>query len=307
MNKLPLAKRVAVISALVEGCSIRSTVRMTGVAKNTVVKLLATAGTALARYQHEVMRNLPCRLIQCDELWSFCQMKQANIPDERKDEYGIGDVWTWVAIDAETKLVPCWLVGDRDAGFARAFMLDLVSRLANRVQLTTDGHRAYLSAVDSAFAGNIDYAMLVKIYGAPRDGEARYSPAECIGCERHAITGNPNPKHVSTSFAERQNLTVRMRMRRFTRLTNAFSKKIDNLEYAVAIHYFHYNFICKHQTLKTTPAVAAGVADHVWTFEEMVALIDRPVQPIDFAAGSINMADLPNYRREGQNGADGSN
>ncbi len=275
MNKLTTEKRVAVLKALVEGCSIRSVVRMTGVAKNTVIKLLVDAGDACARFQHKVMVNLPCRNLQCDELWCFCGMKQKNIPAAREGEEGIGDVWTWVAIDAETKLVPCFLVGARDAYCADMFMRDLAQRLTNRVQLTTDGFRAYLVAVENAFGFDIDYAMLIKIYGASKGEAGRYSPAECIGCEHKAITGSPNPDFVSTSFAERQNLTVRMRMRRFTRLTNAFSKKIDNLEAAVALHYFHYNFICKHQTLKTTPAQAAGIADHQWTFEELVELTDK--------------------------------
>jgi IS1 family transposase len=294
MNKLTTEKRVAVLKALVEGCSIRSVVRMTGVAKNTVAKLVVDAGKACAQYQHEVMRNLPCRRIECDELWCFCSMKQKNVPEERKGEVGIGDVWTWVAIDAETKLVPTWLVGLRDSQDAHSFMMDLASRLANRVQMTTDGYRPYLTAVDDAFGNKIDYAMLVKIYGADKSGPGRYSPPECIGCDRKKVTGNPDPDFISTSYAERQNLTVRMRMRRFTRLTNAFSKKIENLEHAVALHYFHYNFIAKHQTLKQTPAQAAGIADHQWTFEELVELIDREPAELNFAAMTVNMAEISN-------------
>lgn len=291
MNKLTPEKRVAVLKALVEGCSIRSVVRMTGVAKNTVIKLVVDAGTACARYQHEVMRNLPCRRLECDELWCFCGMKQKNIPAERAGEVGIGDVWTWVAIDADTKLVPSFLVGLRDAYCADMFMRDLAGRLTSRVQLSTDGFRGYLTAVDNAFGDNIDYAMLIKTYGADKS-DGKYSPPECIGCERKAITGSPDPDLVSTSYAERQNLTVRMRMRRFTRLTNAFSKKLENLEHAVALLYFHYNFIAKHQTLKVAPAQAAMVANHQWTFEELVELIDRKPEPINFAEKIVNMADL---------------
>jgi IS1 family transposase len=293
MNKLPLAKRIAILTALVEGCSLRSTSRMIGVSINTVTKLLVDAGHACAKYQHEVMRNLSCKRFECDEIWSFCAMKQKNVPDTRKDEYGIGDVWTWTAIDAETKLVPCWLVGTRDAGYAQEFMHDLAGRLASRVQLTTDGYRAYLTAVDGAFGNKIDYAMLVKIYGAEKTGPGRYSPPECIGCERKGVTGNPDPDLISTSYVERQNLTMRMRMRRFTRLTNAFSKKIENMEHAVALYFMNYNFMRKHQTLKTTPAQAAGVADHQWTFEELVTLIDRYEETAsNFAAITVNMADL---------------
>lgn len=275
MNKLPVEKRVAVLKALVEGCSIRSVVRMTGVAKNTVVNLLVAAGKACGRFHHENVRNLTCKSIQCDELWCFCAMKQKNVPEERKDEYGIGDVWTWVAIDADSKLVPSYLVGARDAAFALEFLKDLRFRVNNRVQLTTDGYNVYPPAVRDAFDGKVDYAMLIKTYGNVEGPEGKYSPPECIACEAKMISGNPDPLHVSTSYAERQNLTVRMRMRRFTRLTNAFSKKIDNLEHAVSLHYFHYNFMAKHQTLKMTPAMKAGIADHQWTFRELVELIDR--------------------------------
>ena len=215
---------------------------MTGVAKNTVTKLLVEVGRACAEYQHNAMRHLSCQRFELDEIWSFCGMKQRNIPEERRGQWGIGDVWTWTAIDAETKLVPCYLVGLRDADHATHFVKDLAGRLTSRVQLTTDGLRVYLNAVEEAFAGDVDYAVLVKVYGRPQGEEARYSPPECVGCETHVITGNPDRELISTSYVERQNLTMRMRMRRFTRLTNAFSKKIENLEHAVALHFMHYNF-----------------------------------------------------------------
>lgn len=278
MNQLSTEKRVAILSALVEGNSLRSTSRMIGVSINTVTKLLVEAGKTAAKYQDEVMRNLPCGRLQLDEIWSFCGMKQKNVPDERKDEFGLGDVYTWVAIDADTKLVPAFLVGQRDGEWAKAFVVDLSKRLACRVQVTSDGHKAYLEAVETAFGGDVDYAMLIKQYGSgkpSKDADTKYSPPDCIGCERHAVSGNPDPDHISTSFVERQNLTMRMRMRRFTRLTNAFSKKIENLEHAVALHFFHYNFIRHHKTLRMPPALKAGVADHCWTLEEFVALIDQ--------------------------------
>jgi len=275
MNKLPTAKRVAIISALVEGNSLRSTTRMVGVSINTVTKLLVDAGDACARYQHETLRNLNCKRIECDEIWSFCYAKQKNVPPEKQGQLGYGDVWTWTAIDAETKLVPCWLVGARDAMHASHFIADLASRLAHRVQLTTDGLRLYLEAVEGAFGGDIDYAMLVKQYGnAPGNtAEARYSPGECTGIKKEPIVGNPDADRISTSFVERQNLTMRMRMRRFTRLTNAFSKKLANLEAAVALHYMHYNFVRRHQTLRVTPAMAAKVTNKLWSIEDVVALI----------------------------------
>jgi IS1 family transposase len=275
MNKLSTEDRVRVIAALVEGNSIRATVRMTGVSKNTIVKLLAEVGTACDRYQDEHLRNLKCKRIQCDEIWSFCYAKQKNVPLEKQGLFGYGDVWTWVAMDAETKLVPTWLVGKRDANDALGFMRDVASRLANKVQLTTDGHRPYLEAVEEAFGGDIDYAMLIKVYGAaPEGAQVRYSPAQVVGCETRVISGDPDPKHISTSFTERQNLTMRMHMRRFTRLTNGFSKKVENLEHNIALHYMHYNFCRIHQTLRVTPAMAAGVAKEVWEIEDIVALID---------------------------------
>jgi IS1 family transposase len=278
MNKLPLEKRVAVLSALVEGNSLRSTSRMVGVSINTVTKMLVDAGNACAKYQREVMKDLPCHRLQLDEIWSFCAMKQKNIPAERRDEFGIGDVWTWVAICAESKLVPCWLVGLRDSCHAVAFVKDLASRLTNRVQVTSDGLRTYIEAMEQGFGGAVDYAMLVKIYspeGSKQSPETRYSPGECCGTETNIVTGQPEEAHISTSFVERQNLTMRMKMRRFTRLTNGFSKKFENHEHSVALHFFHYNFIRRHQTLRMPPALKAGVADHWWTLEELAELIER--------------------------------
>lgn len=273
MNKLSTEERTRVIRALVDGASIRATVRMTGVAKNTIARLLAQIGEACQRYQDEHLRGLKCQRVQCDEIWSFCYAKQKNVPQDKRGEFGYGDVWTWTAIDADTKLAICWLVGLRDSGYATEFVRDLSKRVANRVQLTTDGHKVYLGAVEDAFGGEIDYAMLVKLYGPDQTSETRYSPPTCIGIRKTCITGDPDPDHVSTSHVERQNLTMRMAMRRFTRLTNAFSKKVENLAHAVALHFMHYNFVRVHQTLRITPAMAAGVSDHVWEIEELVGLI----------------------------------
>ena len=273
MNKLTDAKRTQVVAALVEGNSIRATVRMTGVAKNTIAKLLVELGAACSEYMDKTLRNLPCQRIQCDEIWSFVAAKQKNVTPATRERGYAGDVWTWVAMDADTKLVCSWLVGARHSIAAREFIQDLAYRLANRVQLTTDGHAVYVNAVAGAFQDNIDYAMLVKIYGEPRDAEARYSPADCLGCKKQVISGDPDPKHVSTSYVERQNLTMRMQMRRFTRLTNAFSKKIENHIAAIALHYMHYNFVRIHQTLRVTPAMAAGIANHPWEIRELIALL----------------------------------
>jgi IS1 family transposase len=275
MNRLPADKRIQVISALVEGNSVRSTVRMTGVAKNTITKLIAELGPLCAAYMDRTLRSLSCQRLQCDETWSFCYAKAKNVTAKiRAQNPSAGDVWTWVAMDAETKLVCSWLVGDRDAGCAYEFMTDLAGRLRQRVQLTTDGLRVYLNAVEDAFGSEIDYATLVKIYGRPPETETRYSPATIIGVQAATITGDPNPKHISTSYIERQNLTMRMSMRRFTRLTNGFSKKIENHIASIAIHYLHYNFCRIHQTLRVTPAMAAGVSDHVWDVADLVRLMD---------------------------------
>lgn len=275
MNKLTQAKRVQVIAALVEGNSIRATCRMTGVAKGTVLKLLVDLGQACAAYQDKTLRSLTCKRIQCDEIWSFCYAKEKNVPEEMKGKLGFGDAWTWTAIDADTKLIVSYQVGDRSANYAKKFIDDLATRLAHRVQLTTDGYKAYLTAVERSFGADVDYAMLDKIYNAPpNQGTTRYSPAECCGTRKIKVKGNPDMKQVSTSFVERQNLTMRMSMRRMTRLTNAFSKKIENQAHAVALHFMHYNFARIHQTLRVTPAMEAGVADHVWSLEEIAGLLN---------------------------------
>jgi len=279
MNKLDNAKRVQVVAALVEGMSIRATVRMTGVAKNTIVKLLSDLGMACAEYQDKAFQNLTCKKIQCDEIWSFVGAKQKNVPDFLKDHFGIGDVWTWVSMDADTKLVPCLLVGDRSANTAMEFIHDLASRLSNKVQLTTDGHKPYLEAVESAFGGDIDYAQLVKIYGASpsKQDQIKYSPAECQGCKKVEVTGAPRKADISTSYIERQNLTMRMSMRRFTRLTNGFSKKVENHAHAIALHYMYYNFVRIHKSLRCTPAMAAGVTNRLWEIEDIINLLPVPV------------------------------
>ena len=273
-NVLSTAKRVQIVSALVEGCGIRATARMVGVSKDTVMKLWREIGEACIRLQDEQLRDLPCQRLQVDEIWSFVYAKEKNVPAEKKGEFGYGDVWTFTAICADTKVIPSFLVGSRDGGCATEFLQDLSSRMVNRVQLTTDGHKMYLRAVEDAFNGEIDYAMLNKIYGATPSGpETRYSPAECIGCEKRAISGNPNPKHVSTSYVERANLTMRMSIRRFTRLTNAFSKKLENHTAALGLFFAHYNFCRIHQSLRVTPAMAAGVTSRVWSVEDLVALL----------------------------------
>jgi IS1 family transposase len=275
MNKLSKEEQVRVVACLVEGNSLRATVRMTGVHRTTIQKLLVELGAACSAYQDKALRNLKLKRLQCDEIWSFvgCKAKNAKTTDHMRK--GWGDVWTWTALDAETKLVPCWFVGTRGADSAYHFMHDLAGRLANRVQLTTDGHKAYLSAVEDAFGSEIDYAQLQKIYGnSPKDNsEVRYSPAQCMGAKKAVISGEPVYRHISTSYTERQNLTMRMQIRRFTRLTNAFSKKVENHEAAVALHFMHYNFARVHQTLRVTPAMAAGVSDHVWTLAEIVNLL----------------------------------
>lgn len=279
-NVLSTEKRSRIVSALVEGNSIRATARMVGVSKNTVQKLLLDLGAACSEYQDRMLRDLPCKRVQVDEIWSFVYAKAKNVPEERRGEFGVGDVWTFTAICADTKLVPCWLVGSRDGGTATEFMQDLEGRVASRVQLTSDGHRMYLDAVQDSFGAAVDYAMLQKIYGNAPEGEKRYSPAECIGAKVETIQGNPDPAHVSTSYVERQNLTMRMSMRRFTRLTNAFSKKLENHTAAISLHFASYNFCRPHRSLRTeqdnrvTPAMAAGIARRPMTVEELVGLLD---------------------------------
>ncbi|MEO8520973.1 MAG: IS1 family transposase [Acidobacteriota bacterium] len=274
MNKLSAAKRVAVISALVEGCSIRSTVRMTGVSKNTVAKLLVKLGAACTKFQDETLRNLSCKRLQCDEIWSFVGGKDKNLPTEKK-EAGLGSVWTWTAIDADTKLIASWNFGWHDARSAYEFMQDVAGRLRGRVQLTTDGHKPHLEAVEAAFGMDIDYAVLQKIYGNDANPDKPYSPPVCLGCKVENVTGTPDPKHISTSYVKRQSVTMRMSMRRFTRLTNAFSKKVENHAAAIALYFMYYNFGRVHQALRVTPAMEAGVANHIWSVEEIVKLSEE--------------------------------
>ena len=262
---------MAVVKALVEGCSIRATVRMTSVAKNTVAKLLVDLGDACSRYQDQTLRNLPCKRLQCDEIWAFVYAKKKNVtPEILERNPGAGDAWTWTAIDADSKLCVSWIVGTRDAATATQFMRDIESRLASRIQLTTDQLSIYLRAVDTAFQGEVDYAMLQKLYAGGQDG--RYSPAKCIGAKKVEVTGDPDPRHISTSYVERSNLSMRMSMRRFTRLTNAFSRKLENHAAMVSLYFMYYNFGRVHQTLRVTPAMEAGISDHVWGVEEIVAL-----------------------------------
>lgn len=275
MNQLSTADRSKILHLLVEGNSIRATCRLTGKSKNTVKKLIVDAGLACHAYQDRTFLNLKCcKRIQCDEIWSFIASKEKNTSQGQK-AVGAGDCWTWTGLCADTKLILEWHVGKRDATDAYHFMSSLSRRLATRVQLTTDGHKPYLQAVEDAFGSEIDYAMLIKLYGPGASGpEARYSPATCMGIKKIPIQGKPDRKHISTSFAERQNLTIRMQMRRFTRLTNAFSKKVKYHKHALAIFFMYYNFCRIHQTLRVTPAMEAGLADHVWEVEEMVGLID---------------------------------
>ncbi len=272
MNRLTREQQAKVVNALVEGNSIRSTSRMTGVARNTITTLLVDLAEACASYHNRYVKDLKVRRLQCDEIWNFVGAKAKNATPEKKAE-GWGDTWTWTAIDADTKLCVSYLVGGRDAGWAMEFMQDCASRISSRVQITTDGHRAYLEAVEGAFGMDVDYAQLQKIYGAVAENETRYSPARCIGCDMKVVSGNPNPKHVSTSFVERQNLSMRMSIRRFTRLTNAFSKKVENHAAAVALWFMYYNFCRVHQTLRVTPAMEAGLSTHVWDIAELLSLL----------------------------------
>jgi IS1 family transposase len=280
MNRLPVERRAAIVRALIEGSSVRSACRIAGAAKGTVLRLLAEVGEACADYQNRHLVRLPCRVLQCDEIWSFVGAKERNIPAAERGR-GRGDVWTWTAICADTKIVPCWHIGRRDADAAATFMEDLASRLANRVQLTTDGLSVYLEAVEGAFGSGVDYAMLVKLYGQTPEGQRRYSPPEIVGTEKTTVMGHPDPAHIATSFVESHNLTMRMRNRRLTRLTNGYSKKRANHMHALSLYFMAYNFVHVHHTLTrqhrgihTTPAMSAGVADHVWKVEEIIDLLD---------------------------------
>ncbi len=274
MNKLPNEKRAQVLQMMAEGLALRAITRLTGISRTTLHKLLEDAGHAFSEYQDRVLVNLPCKRVQVDECWAFCYAKQKNVPTAKAAPEGAGDIWTWVGLDADTKLVASFYVGGRDSEAAANFIYDLAPRLASRVQLTSDGHRPYLQAIEGAFGADIDYAMLVKTYGAaPEAAKGRYSPAECTGAIKTPIEGKPDPKHISTSFVERSNLSIRMGNRRMTRLTNAFSKKAENHAHMMAIYFMHYNFVRIHQTLKITPAMAAGVTPKLWEMSDMVAIL----------------------------------
>ena len=275
MRQLSVSARVRIVSALVEGNSIRATCRMTGAAKRTVLRLLADLGAACRAYHDANVCEVKASRVQCDEIWAFVFAKDKNVLEDERD-LGRGSVWTWTGIDADSKLIIGYHVGTRDAACANEFISDLASRLVGRIQLTTDGLKSYLEAVEGAFGADVDYAMLIKLYGEVNPGEARYSPPKCTGSRKETITGRPDMDHVSTSYVERANLTMRMGMRRFTRLTNGFSKKVENHEHAVALHFMHYNFCRVHQTLRVTPAMQAGLSEHVWSLEELVALIPEP-------------------------------
>ena len=274
MNRLKKEKQKQIIAALVEGNSIRATCRMTDTAKGTVLKLLADVGNVCAEYQDKALHDLSCKRIQCDEIWAFCYAKEKNLPEDKKGQYGYGDVGTFTAICANSKLVPSWYIGRRDTENATVFMNDLAGRMKNRVQLTTDGHGMYLDAVENAFGADIDFSQLVKLYGTSEENEKRYSPAKCIGTLKNKLTVNLDEKSISTSYVERQNLTMRMNMRRFTRLTNAFSKNIENLGHAIALHFMYYNFCRIHQSLRVTPAMAADVTNRLWEIGDIVSLIN---------------------------------
>lgn len=273
MNKLPAAKRAQILSLLCEGASMRSVSRLADVSINTVTKLLVDAGTACAAFHDERVRGVRAKRVQVDEIWSFTYAKAKNVLSATKAPAQAGDTWTWTAIESDSKLIISWLVGARDVEYAIAFMNDLRGRIVNRIQLTSDGHKPYLAAVEDAFGMDIDYAVLQKLYGNDPSGEKRYSPATCIGVKCETIQGEPEPKHISTSYVERSNLTMRMHNRRFTRLTNAFSKKFENHVHMVALYTVFYNFVKIHKTLRVTPAMQAGVSDHVWSFDEIVGLL----------------------------------
>ena len=296
MNKLDASERSQILQMLCEGMAIRAVARVTGKSKNTITKLLIDAGKVLGAFQSEVFVNLKAERVQVDEIWSFTYAKQKNVTKAKAAPQGAGDTWTWTAIDADSKLVMSWLVGGRDGGYAMAFMDDLKSRLTNRVQLTSDGHRAYLEAVEDAFGADVDYAQLVKIYGkSPESAKGRYSPAECTGIKKNRIEGDPDEAHVSTSYVERQNLTMRMHMRRFTRLTNGFSKKVENHAHSVALHFMYYNFVRQHKSLGgITPAMAAGVTDKLWEMSDVVALIEAEEAKVSTKRGPYKKTEISN-------------
>ena len=277
MNRLSTQERAAVIRLLVEGNSLRSASRITGFSRNTITKLLVDLGAVCTLYQDRTLRDLPSTVIECDEIWSFVYAKERNVPEHMADMDGVGDVWTWVALDPDTKVVPTWLVGERDAADCQAFLFDLADRLRYRVQLTTDGHRPYLDAVEQAFGSEVDFAQHIKYYGTDPGEPRKFSPPVVLAEDVRVIQGDPDPSRISTSYVERQNLTMRMGMRRFTRLTNAFSKKVENHAAMVALHFMYYNFARPHQSLKDpyprTPAMATGVANHVWSYEEIAGLL----------------------------------
>lgn len=274
MNKLTPEKRARALQMMAEGISLRSMTRLTGISRTTLLKLLEDAGQAFSEFQDRTLMNLSCRRLQLDEAWAFCYAKQKNVPTAKAAPKGAGDIWTWVGLDADSKLAVSWYVGGRDSEAAMIFIDDLAKRLTHRVQITSDAHRPYLEAIEGAFGGDVDYAMLVKIYGPAPEGERRYSPPVCNGATKHRIEGNPDPKHVSTSFVERSNLSIRMGNRRMTRLTNAFSKKAENHAHMMSIYFMHYNFVRIHQTLKITPAMAAGVTSKLWEMANMVKVLE---------------------------------
>ena len=273
MNRMDPKRQAQIVACLVEGVGIRATCRLTGASKGAVLRLIADLGPVCAQYMDKALRNLPCKVLEMNEIWAFCHAKAKNVPEDKKGTFGFGDVWTFTAICADTKLIPSYMVGPRDGGTATEFMQDLASRLAGRAQITSDGLNVYGPATEDAFGGAVDYAQLIKIYGASPDGEHRYSPAECIGCEKQVVSGSPDPTRISTSYVERSNLSMRMGLRRYTRLTNGHSKKLENHCAALAIYFMHYNFARIHSTIRCTPAMAAGVTPHLWSIAEIVALL----------------------------------
>ncbi len=275
MNRLSLEKRVQIIGLLVEGNSLRATSRLANASINTVTKLLIDIGTTCQKYHDENVHGLTTKRVQCDEIWSFCYAKDKNLPKNLQGKFGLGSIWTWVALDSDSKFAISWLVGNRDVEYAKIFIQDIASRIKNRIQLTTDGYKPYLDAVEDVFGADIDYAQLIKLYGPSLEGPTRYSPAQCVGTRKEMLMGDPKRKDISTSFVERQNLTMRMQLRRFTRLTNAFSKKIENHAHAIALHFMYYNFVRIHKTLRVTPAMELGLTKKLWSIEDLVGLLSN--------------------------------